>query len=167
VATPTRAVNLSEEYKARCRFNIFITNTSAEIFNAEAIIQLYRLRWQIELIFKSWKSLLNIHQVKAVKKDRFECQLLARFIWILINWKIFQCINAYIKRNNPAYACSIWKFFKQARSFSHALRGAISGNSNIREWLNIFLFPIIKNLLIEPKKNKKPAYMIVNDVFKA
>lgn len=159
--------NLSDDYKARCRFNIFITNTPAGILNAQAVIQLYGLRWQIELIFKSWKSLLHIHKVKAVKKDRFECQLLARFIWILLNWKIFQCINAHLKVYTPAYACSIWKFFKQARSFSHALRRAVCGNSNITEWLNLFLFPIIKSLLIEPKKDKKPAYMIVNDVFKA
>lgn len=157
--------NLSDEYKVRCRFNIFITNTPAHILNAEAVIQLYRLRWQIELIFKSWKSLLNIHKVKAVKKDRFECQLLARFIWILLNWKIFQCINAHVKRYTPAYACSIWKFFKQARSFSHALRQVMQGRIKLSEWLNTFLFPIMKSLLIEPRKNKKPAYMIVNDVF--
>lgn len=80
---------LSDEYKARCMFNIFITNTGGGTLKAADIIQLYRLRWQIELVFKSWKSLLGIHKVKAVKKERMECQLIGRFIWILLNWKVF------------------------------------------------------------------------------
>ena len=71
------------------------------MLKAADIIQLYRLRWQIELVFKTWKSLLCIHKVKAVKKDRLECQLLARFIWILMNWKIFRCIDTFIQNQRP------------------------------------------------------------------
>ena len=157
---------LSDEYKSRCRFSIFITNTDQATLKAVDIIQLYRLRWQIELVFKSWKSLLGIHKVKAVKKERLECQLIARFIWILLNWKIFQCIDTFIQKNSPEHACSLWKFFKQARQHGQSLRKVIADNMNFRDWCEIFLCPIIKGLLIEPKKGKKPAFMIVNDAFK-
>jgi len=133
---------------------------------SEEVIQLYRLRWQIELVFKSWKSLLDIHKVKAVKRERLECQLIAKFIWILLNWKIFQCIDAFVKKNSPEYACSIWKFFKQARQYGYALRNVTTGSMDVRDWCQIFILPIIKSLLIEPKKDKKPAYMIVNDIFR-
>jgi hypothetical protein len=159
-------VNLSDEYKSRCRFSIFITNTEEKMLETENVIQLYHLRWQIELIFKNWKSLLGIHKVKAVRRERFECQLLARFIWILLNWKIFQCIDAFIQKHSPDYACSIWKFFKQARLYGHGLRKVTTATMTFSEWCNIFILPIIKSLLIEPKKAKKPGYMIVNDIFK-
>jgi len=162
----SQSVNLSDEYKARCRFSIFITNTEQKTLKAADVIQLYHLRWQIELIFKSWKSLLGIHKVKAVKKERMECQLVARFIWILLNWKIFQCIDAFVQKHSPDYACSFWKFFKQARLYNYALRQVTAASMNFRDWCQIFLLPIIKYLLIEPKKNKKPGYMIVNDIFK-
>ncbi|PWK64678.1 DDE family transposase [Mucilaginibacter oryzae] len=101
----SRGRELSEEYKERCRFSVFITNVDQAIFKSTDVIELYRLRWQIELIFKSWKSLLNLRRVKPVKKERFECMLLAKFIWILINWKIFRCLDAAIKKrteNMPA-----------------------------------------------------------------
>lgn len=157
--------SLSDEYKARCRFNVFITNAEANILNAEAVTQLYRLRWQIELIFKSWKSLLGIHKVKSVKIERFECQLVARFIWILLNWKMFQCFDVFIRNYSSDYACSVWKFFKQARLFGYALRKATSGQTTIRALCELFIFPIIKSLLIEPKKNKKAGYLITNGIF--
>jgi hypothetical protein len=156
---------LSDAYKMRCRFSIFITNVSEQTLKATDIILLYRLRWQIELVFKTWKSLMGIHQVKAVKKERLECQLLAKFIWILLNWKIFRCISTFIQQHSPKYACSIWKFFKNVRQYTHSIRNVINSKLKIDNWLEIFIFPIIPNLMIEPKKGKKPAFEIVNDVF--
>jgi Transposase DDE domain len=158
--------SISDEYRIRCRFNVFITNSDEKDIKAADIIQLYRLRWQIELIFKNWKSLLDIHKVKRVKKERLECQLIAKFIWILLNWKIFWHINVHIQRNLPGYACSTWKFFKQARQYSHALRKVATASMDFNAWCERFLCPIIKHLVIEPKKGKKPGYCIVNDAFK-
>jgi len=155
---------LTDEYKHRCRFSLFITNTTKEMLETADIAQLYRLRWQIELVFKTWKSLLNVHKVKAVKKDRFECHLIAKFIWILMNWKVFRCIDLFIRKQSPDSACSMWKFFKQARKCSSLLRLAIIGNFQLTDWCEIFLSNI-KSLLIEPKKGKKAGFAIVNDIF--
>jgi hypothetical protein len=162
----SQKVNLSDEYKSRCRFSIFITNTEEKTLKTADVVQLYHLRWQIELVFKSWKSLLGIHKIKAVKAERLECQLLARFIWILLNWKIFQCLDNFVQKYSPDYACSIWKFFKQARLYGHALRKVTAAIMSFKDWCKIFILPIIKSLLIEPKKGKKSGYMIVNDIFR-
>jgi hypothetical protein len=156
---------LTDEYKQRCRFSLFITNTTKEILKTEDVVQLYRLRWQIELVFKTWKSLLDMQRVKAVKKERLECQLIAKFIWILLNWKIFRCIDAFVRQHSPGYACSLWKFFKQARQCSHVLRLVINGKIHFSGWCEISIFSILKNLLIEPKKGKKASFNIVNDIF--
>jgi len=68
----------SEEYKNRSRFSIFITNVPSTIFQTGDVMEIYRLRWQIETIFKTWKSLYQIHRVKAVKIERLHCQLIAK-----------------------------------------------------------------------------------------
>lgn len=161
----SKGVSLSKEYKERCRFSLFITNVEEQFLKAVDVIEIYRLRWQIELVFKTWKSLLGIHKVKAVNKTRFECQLIARFIWILMNWKIFKCLDTFIQKNSPGYACSMWKFFKQARTLGHALRKVYNGSFNFKDWLEIFIFPIVNRLLIEPKKGKKAAFQIANALF--
>ena len=161
----TQKRGITNEYKVRCKFSIFITNTTKEMLDAAAVIQLYRLRWQIELVFKTWKSLLDVHKIKAVKKDRLECQLIAKFIWILLNWKVFRCIDTVIRKGSPGYACSMWKFFKQVRQYGYALRKVIKGSLAFKDWCEIFIFPIIKHILIEPKKGKKAAFQIVHDIF--
>lgn len=161
----SKGVSLSKEYKARSRFSLFITNVEEQVLKATDVSQVYRLRWQIELVFKTWKSLLGIHKVRAVNKYRFECQLIARFIWILMNWKIFNCLDIFIRKNAPGHACSMWKFFKQARAFGYALRKVYNGSCSFRDWAGMFVFPIISRLLIEPKKGKKAAFQIVNECF--
>lgn len=44
--------------------NLYITNVPAEILTTEQVHDVYSLRWQIELMFKIWKSIFNIHRVK-------------------------------------------------------------------------------------------------------
>ena len=162
----SKGLGLSDEYKIRCRFNVFITNCSQDQLDTDGIIGLYRLRWQIELMFKVWKSLLALHRVKAVKKARMESMLLAKFIWMMINWKIFCSLNAEVREQVPQYACSIWKFFKCARNLFHSLRGKLTnGIRDFEQWCMDFIIPIVKNLTIEPKKNKKPAYELFDDIY--
>ncbi len=56
-----RGRTLSDEYKAQQGLNVFITNTKIP---ANQVRLLYTLRWQIELMFKIWKSIGEIHKIK-------------------------------------------------------------------------------------------------------
>ena len=42
-----------------------LTNLPIERFDGDTIGQLYRLRWQIELVFKDWKSYANLHALQS------------------------------------------------------------------------------------------------------
>ena len=52
-----------------------LTNVPLD-FTAETIGQLYRLRWQIELLFKDWKSYANLHALQSEQPAIVE-----GFIW--------------------------------------------------------------------------------------
>jgi len=118
-------VSLSKNHKIRCRYNTFITNVASKILPTEKIRKTYYLRWQIELVFKTWKSFFEINKVKKVKKERMECQLLARLLWILLNWSLFNACNRYVHKQNSDKGVSILKFFKRCVSFSFTLRQVI------------------------------------------
>lgn len=45
---------------------------------------MYRLRWQVELTFKHWKSLFRIDLLKGTRPERIRCLLYGRLIVILI-----------------------------------------------------------------------------------
>ena len=57
-----------------------ITNVPAEMLKGKDIRKVYSLRWQIELIFKTWKSLVTIDEFNTKKIHRFECQLYGKLI---------------------------------------------------------------------------------------
>ena len=43
------------------RVRYLVTNLSESLFNPKQVMEAYRLRWQIELMFKEWKSYANLH----------------------------------------------------------------------------------------------------------
>ncbi|RAP27210.1 hypothetical protein C2W64_01042 [Brevibacillus laterosporus] len=63
---------------------MYITNLSAEDVPTEHIHDLYSLRWQIEILFKTWKSFFQIDKCKEIKKERLECHLYGQLISILL-----------------------------------------------------------------------------------
>lgn len=85
----------SDEYKARCRFNMFITNVPNQELSVEEAMMLYRLRWQVELMFKNWKSVCKIDKIHPMKYERFTCLLFAKLILILLNMQIICNLQVY------------------------------------------------------------------------
>jgi len=68
-----------------------LTNLPAD-FSAESIGQLYRLRWQIELLFKDWKSYANLHALQSEHPDIVE-----GFIWASL-------CAAFLKRSVASFS---------------------------------------------------------------
>jgi len=75
---------LSEASKEWLRFSFFVTDVSREVWSAEVIGTIYRIRWQIELRFKSWKSLCQIHLLKGHRPERIQCLVYGRLITIVL-----------------------------------------------------------------------------------
>ncbi len=46
-------------------FILILTSLPPEVLSAETVLAFYRCRWQVELLIKRWKSLLNFDQLRA------------------------------------------------------------------------------------------------------
>jgi len=79
---------LKEETKIRCRFTLFITNAEESRLPLKLTFPLYRLRWQIELQFKSWKSVFKIGSLQKMKEHRYITLLHMKLLLIIINLQI-------------------------------------------------------------------------------
>lgn len=159
----SKGCQLSNEYKIKAKYNIFITNVPPNRLCFQDIVQLYRLRWQIEIVFKSWKSNMSIHKSKKVKKERFECQLIAKIIQVLVNWRLFQAVNWSIKPRKKARGISILKFSKQVIKFIAIFRGIINDAKKLANWIKERFIPMMAHLLIETKKGKVSHCQIIVD----
>jgi hypothetical protein len=74
----------SATHLALLDWNIFVTNVPASRLTAFQIMAFYRLRWQIELIFKLWKSCAKLDQLGAWRTERVLCVLYAKLIGLVI-----------------------------------------------------------------------------------
>lgn len=157
-----RGLQVTDAYKARAALNIFLTNAPASLLKAKNITAIYRIRWQIELMFKVWKSLGKVSSAWEMKMARFECQLIAKFIWLTINWKIFFAINHWVRQLNAEQMCSIWKFYKQVMRMSLELRDILWEDGDLQRWLIKLFSKAHRNLLIEKKKGKNASYEYFN-----
>jgi len=70
-------------------WHIVITNVPASMLSAKAACDLYRARWQIELVFKACKSYLNIDKVGRCGEYQLECLIYGRLIAILLTFRIY------------------------------------------------------------------------------
>ena len=82
-----RRKKMKPESKHRQKHPIYVytTNTKEEDVAKEAVYSLYSLRWQIEILFKVWKSIFRIHRVKKMKRERLDCHLYCTLISILLS----------------------------------------------------------------------------------
>lgn len=93
-----------------CGFNLFITNLPAHTFTAQQVVDFYGLRWQIELLFKIWKSLLAIDKVGRMSIFRFECHLYGKLILLLLTTQV----KSFLEQLGTGYELELseWKTVK-------------------------------------------------------
>ncbi len=75
---------LSPEYLDWLSFGFYITNVSLQVWPAKVVGTIYRLRWQVELTFRNWKSLLKINVLKGTRTERVQCIIYGRLITIIM-----------------------------------------------------------------------------------
>jgi hypothetical protein len=74
-------------YLQLLEWDILVTNLPAEVYTPALIFEFYGIRWQIELVFKTWKSQLKIAKIGNWRPERVLCQLYAILIaCVLCHW---------------------------------------------------------------------------------
>ncbi len=77
-------------------WSLYITNAEREKLPTEVVSLLYRLRWYIELVFKSWKSYHGLAEVRGEREERIECFIYGRLIMIVIMTFLFGSIRRHL-----------------------------------------------------------------------
>jgi len=116
--TPTQA------YVHWLQFGWYITNVRAEVWPAAVVATVYRIRWQIELVFKQWKSLLHIHVLTGTRPERIKCLLYGRLTTIIMLMRICAYASWYaaavLRRELSLHKLILW--LKRKDRFAHAIQ---------------------------------------------
>jgi hypothetical protein len=91
---------LSADYLELQGWFIYLTTIEKETAEPKKIFALYKLRWRIEIIFKSWKSNMAFDKIHNVSKIQLWVILWSRFIMIIICTQIiYTACRIVIKAN--------------------------------------------------------------------
>lgn len=129
------------------------TNLAREIFTIEEVGTLYRLRWQIELLFLEWKSHANLHKFDTGKEAIAE-----GLIWASILASVFQ---RYITHAAELITQAELSTRRAASSTLHYLPGIIAALLSlslrriIRAIKNAFEFLRMNARRAHPKRDRE------------
>lgn len=127
-----KRINHSKEYYELLGYSIYITNVSSQQCNAENISALYKLRWSIEIIFKSWKSCFSLeklihHQCKNAIRVKCTIYLMLLYIYLfhVVWWRHYE--NQVEHEKSPI----VLSILKMANFFRKYFAELITQNSDI------------------------------------
>ncbi len=125
---------LTAELLELAGWTLILTNIPVELLTVPEALIVLRVRWQIELLFKRWKSLFKIDEWHSADPNRILTELYAKLLAVVVEqWILLTGI----------YACphpSFWKAALVVRKFATALAWAVADADHA--WLTRLLFRI-------------------------
>jgi hypothetical protein len=163
--TQNKRKGLSKGRLSFCNVNAFITNADHLLLPMALIRSIYSLRWQVEIIFKTWKSIFNLDKVQFMKLHRFECLNYGTLIQIIICTNLFNYYKTALW-NGKKIEISELKSMRYLLSILGMIRLYLQ--SNAKNKLNHLLKDTIETLANKCKKERKKGrqtpIMILNNI---
>jgi hypothetical protein len=144
--------------------NIYMTNISTETLSKEHIHDIYSLRWQVELMFKIWKSLFKIHDIKKVKLERFQCFLYGQLTALLLSSTIVYTSKKIISEENKKEISEIKSFGIVKEFFSEIKENIFKSELSLMRFLNKIMSFILRYGIKSKRKQRKTPFIILNRI---
>jgi len=83
---------VSEDKLLLCGWTVFISNVPLWLLSLQEAWVVYRVRWQIELLFKLWKSDGQVDESASVQPYRVLCEVYAKLLGMVVqHWLLLRC----------------------------------------------------------------------------
>ncbi len=142
-----------------------MTNAPDINLKKEHVHDLYSLRWKIEILFKTWKSIFHIDRCKSIKTERFECHVYGQLIAILLSSSLmFQMRRLLLMKKKKE--ASEFKVICILKEYFLSLHDAIKRQADDVQRVLLQFFRIIeKNGRKSHRYEKKTVFDILSVVY--
>jgi hypothetical protein len=133
-----------------CDWWVLATDLPAETLRAHEAVELYRARWQIELVFKRWKSLGHL----AVPRQGDPQRALATLYGLLLGLLIVDWLA--IQRGGALSGRSLWQAWQIVRRWLGTLELVLRG---VLDWTFALesLAKVLDQRPYQPRRRKRPT----------
>jgi hypothetical protein len=91
----------------RCDWTLLLSNASAEQLPTSTAPEVYGVRWQVELVFKLFKSEAKLETTNAREKNRVKCEIYAKLIATLLFTQISRRVEEFALE--PISPVKLWR----------------------------------------------------------
>ena len=146
------------ERLAMCDWTVLVTTIPESLLNGREAIVLYRARWQIELLFKRWKSQGLVADLSGTTEVRQMVRLWSRLIAALVqHWLVVGCTW-----NDPCRSLS--KACEAVRKFIAAIVNHLDYHDRLEEVLGQFRAVVAKTCRRNKKRGKPGTLDLLNNL---
>ncbi len=142
---------------AWCDWTIVVTNAPAALLSVREALVLLRARWQIELLFKLWKSHGHIDASRSAKPWRILCEVFAKLLAMVVqHWLLLVGCWTYPDR-------SLVKAAQTVRAFALALACALHAPPALEAALADIQRCLAAGCRLNRRKKKPNTYQVLLD----
>lgn len=139
-------------------FTVFITNVPPVKWPPEVVGTIYAIRWQIELIFKTWKSGMGFHYLKGTNPCRIISLIHVRLLLYIIINKIYNLARSLTE--TTGYVVSMYKVFTWMRD-SNMLIQILKGS--LKRWIKRSFLKIVLKCMCQQKRKRKTTLQAIQE----
>ena len=101
----------TKKHLAYARYNIYVTNAKVEELSGAEVVAMYTMRWQIELMFKQWKSQAGVESVAGKQAGRVIGEIYAKLIGLVLYMYLRQGVSdgGWLQEQSLWRGWEIWK----------------------------------------------------------
>jgi hypothetical protein len=150
-----RGQAVSQARLALADWLLFVTNVPATLLSREEAFVLARARWQIELLFKLWKSHGQIDASRSAQPWRVLCELYAALIAMVVqHWTLLLGCWAFPAR-------SLAKAAQAVRQHARLLAVALPSRRRLRQALTTLCACLAVGCRLNPRRAKPNTYQLL------
>jgi hypothetical protein len=154
-----KQVPLSQERLQLAHWTLFLTNAPQSLLSPCEVFTLYRLRWQIELLFRLWKSHSFIDESESQNPWRVLTEVYAKLIAVMVQHWILLISAWHIPDKSSVLACAtIRKFavllhvsFCETTALAHAISTIVTALNTVPHLLRRAKHPSNCQVLLSPQ----------------
>ena len=142
---------------ARCDWTLLVTNVPPDLLSLREALVLARARWQIELLFKLWKSHGHIDASRSGKPGRVLCEVYAKLLAMVVqHWLLLTGCWTYPDR-------SLLKAAQTVRLHALHLASALACAPALEDVITLIHRCLAAGCRLNRRKKKPNTYQLLLD----
>ena len=135
-------------------WNIFLTNVPVSIWPPKTLVAVYRLRWRIEIIFKTWKSHLGLRELNCHTAVLLQLSVMTKLLFCVMVCQICDALELNCTANEHVSLLRLGHILGQCACWFCA---AVVGIS-VSQWVK---FCLTRHCFYEIRKDRSNYYQLL------